>query len=169
MSVFIAVFLCCLFLFSAISKAFDWRRFGESVAELGLARINVKLAVIVVPAAEAAVAALLPWPGTRTAGIVLLLGLLISFAWAAWKAKGQNIECHCFGKAVSENFGALTFVRIGVCGALSIGLLAYPSQRDLFSLGAAEVLYMVLTSCGILAAYVLLSAIAGHKKTGMTL
>lgn len=169
MSSLLTVFACCLFAFSAATKAMDWRGLLEVASELGVSRRLASLSALSVLIAEMAVAILLVQVSTRTAGITVLFLLLASFGWAAWKAKGQGIECHCFGAALSEEFGRRTVIRIAACCVLGGYLIAYPSQEDLLSLEIETLLSMVLLSFGIIIAYILLSAIAKHRKTGLSL
>lgn len=165
---FVTVFLAFLFAFSSFAKWMDMEGFKETIAELGLSRRLQGAAVRVVPLLELAAAALLLWERTQAAGCLLLLLLSAGFIWSLWRARGQGIECNCFGRAIPEEFGSLTAVRIAVCILLAVYLLVMPLQGGLFSLAAEEILWMFLLSCGILAAYTLFSVIAKYRRMGLT-
>lgn len=166
---FAIVLLCCIFGCSAAAKAADRRAFRTTLGELGLTGATAAAAAVAVPAAEAAGAALLLPAGARPYGAVLLLALLAVFGGAAWRARGRGIDCGCFGSALQEELGAVTYARIAVCAALAVYVLAAAGGRSLPAVGASELACMALASAGLLAAYALLSSIARHRKAGLTL
>ncbi|MDI4648179.1 MauE/DoxX family redox-associated membrane protein [Cohnella hashimotonis] len=165
---FAIVLLCCIFGFSAATKAVDRRAFRTTLAELGLSG-TAAVTAVAVPAAEAAGAALLLPAGTRLYGAVLLLALLVAFSGAAWQARGRHIDCGCFGSALQEDLGTRTYVRVAACAALVVYALLEADGRSLLAVAPPDLVCMALASAGLLAAYVLLSSIARHRKSGLTL
>ncbi|MDG0810196.1 hypothetical protein OMP40_13210 [Cohnella rhizosphaerae] len=121
------------------------------------------------PAAEAAGAALLLPAYTRPYGAILVLTLLVAFGGAVWRARGRHIDCGCFGSALQEELGAGTYGRIAICASLAVYTLLEADGRSLLAVGTPDLACMALISAGLMAAYVLISSIARHRKSGLTL
>ncbi|MFD2334421.1 MauE/DoxX family redox-associated membrane protein [Cohnella sp. GCM10020058] len=166
---FAIVLLCSIFGLSAAAKATDQRAFRATLGELGLTGAIAATAAVAVPALEFAGAALLLPAVTRPFGAFLLLALLAAFGGAAWLARGRHIDCGCFGSVLQEELGAGTYGRIAVCAALAVYALLEADGRSLLALAALDLACLALASAGLLAAYTLLSSIARHRKSGLTL
>jgi thiol-disulfide isomerase/thioredoxin/uncharacterized membrane protein YphA (DoxX/SURF4 family) len=94
------ILLAIVFASAGVAKAFDPSGSGKAVTDFGLPETLLKPAVLLLPIAELATAALLLSTSAALLGAAASLGLLFAFAVgiAANLLKGRRPECHCFGQ-----------------------------------------------------------------------
>jgi len=117
--------LVAVFGLAAVTKLLDRNGLRRALAEFGIPERFTAAGALLVPLAEAAVAAALlvrPWVRLGAAGaLTLLVAFSVVVAWNL--AAGRRTECNCFGRLLSSRIGAATLVRNGMLAALSALLL----------------------------------------------
>ncbi|WP_410770607.1 MauE/DoxX family redox-associated membrane protein [Fontibacillus sp. BL9] len=153
--VFIQVFVSVLFAVSSAAKLSKMSSFRDTLRQLRITPLWTKNAVVAIPLLELAVCVLLLFPITSRYGAILALLLLVSFAWASWRAKGRMVTYQWFGGLLSERFGMGLHTRHLILFLLNIYLLVAPFSSKLASASFIEVTALVFSSLGIVAVYAL--------------
>jgi len=121
------------FLIAAVGKIWEPRQFAMDITNYQMVPERyANLIAIFLPWWEVAGAIALVWPRARSAGFILIAGMLIMFITAVSYAalyKGLHINCGCLGKVGASSAGWKT---IGIDSALLAGAvlsLVWNSQR----------------------------------------
>src|SRR5690606_37782247 len=113
----LAVFLCTMFVVSAVPKIINLPAFKELTVAYGVLPDPIAAAFgILLPFTERFGAALLLHGGTANYGVLILLGLLLSFAYAVstiLRTK-KTIVCGCYGKFFDAKADRFTLIKIGI-------------------------------------------------------
>ncbi|MGI6125634.1 MAG: MauE/DoxX family redox-associated membrane protein [Planifilum sp.] len=113
----LAVFLCTMFVVSAVPKIINLPAFKELTVAYGVLPDPIAAAFgILLPFTELFGAALLLHGGTAIYGVLILLGLLLSFAYAVstiLRTK-KTIDCGCYGKFFDAKADRFTLIKIGI-------------------------------------------------------
>lgn len=138
----LAVIVAGYFLMAAGGKIWEPRQFAMDITnyQMGSPRYS-NLIAIFLPWWEVGAALALIVPRTRSAGFILIAGMLLMFITAVSYAalyKGLHISCGCFGKVGAASAGWKT---IGIDTALLIAAVlslvwAPPSRRPMSGFNA---------------------------------
>ena len=147
------VCLAIVFAVAAVAKLADRANTRRAVEDFGVPARAAPAVAVVLPVAELAVAVLLLVPGTARWGALGAVVLLLAFTAvvAAALARGNRVDCNCFGQLGARPVGPATLARNGallVVAALVLALgwdTAGPSPVGWVSdLGAAGALALGL-------------------------
>jgi hypothetical protein len=101
---------------------------------------------------EGAVALFVVWRGGATAWF--LAALYSAFALVAWRLRGRNVDCGCFGAASTKSSGIHVMVNVGAAA-----VAAWAAAVDVPGLRAAGVAHLVLVAAGAGAMIALLTVL----------
>src|SRR4051794_35533582 len=96
-AVFLHIFLAIILVIAAVPKLIHPNSFRQTLRALGIPETLTSGIVRILPISEIIVAGLLLMGSYQVAGEAGLLILLTAFLWSAWKARGKQITCNCFG------------------------------------------------------------------------
>lgn len=153
--IFTQVFMSVIFFVFAIAKLTKLSSFMDTLRQLRIKPVWARIVVVIVPLVELVACLLLLLTSTLLYGEVLVLVLLGSYVWAAWRAKGRMVNCNWFGGLISEKFGFAMYVRIVVLLTMCIFLLVAPAQLTVDSASILEIITSIFSSLGIIAIYLL--------------
>lgn len=106
--------LAAMWLFAAGAKLYTFEEFSFNLTNLVRESLATPLAVTVI-AAELLAAVLLIVPRTARLGALLTAVMLIGFAlyglYYVYMAKGEPLECGCFGGIIGSQLGVKTALR----------------------------------------------------------
>jgi methylamine dehydrogenase accessory protein MauD len=158
--------LAAVFAVAAAGKLADLAGSRDAVAGFGVPQPVANVVGTLLPFAELAVAALLPFAATGRAGAFGALFLLLVFSGGIGLsiARGDAPDCHCFGQIHSEPAGPRTLVRNLLLVAIAAfaafagpdpGLGLFEAIGDLSAAGAVAlaggVLLILLATAGVIA------------------
>lgn len=122
----LTIYLCLIFLFSAISKLIRIRSFVELArAYEVLPSPWDRIFACLLPFLEMGSVVLLLFRQTNVWGLLILVGLLSAFAWAVGSVirSGKVITCGCYGKFMDARADGFTLVKIASLFVVCIVLL----------------------------------------------
>ncbi|MEW9032259.1 MAG: MauE/DoxX family redox-associated membrane protein [Planifilum fimeticola] len=146
----LAMFLCTLFVISAVSKIAHLSAFRELTVAYGVLPAPIARGLgILLPFAELSGAALLCHGGTSLYGSLVLLVLLLGFAWAVstvLRAK-KNVSCGCYGKFLDASADRFTLFKIGVLAAAALIVMIRSFSHPVHPSPGSILLGSFLTAC----------------------
>jgi hypothetical protein len=146
----LAMFLCTLFAVSAVPKILNLSAFKELTAAYGILPDPIAgIFGMLLPFAELLGAALLLYGETAIYGALILLGLLLSFAWAVstiLRSK-KTITCGCYGKFFDARADRFTLFKIGILAISALIVLIHTSAHPVRLSVKAAFLGGFLTVC----------------------
>ena len=113
--------LAAVFVTAAVAKLLDRPGTRRSAEQLGVPAALAPAVAFALPLLEAAVAVALVPVATAWAASLVAVALLLAFTGAVANvlARGEEAECHCFGRVSAEPVGPRTLVRNAVLLALA--------------------------------------------------
>ena len=126
--------LAAVFAWAALAKLFRWRNWSDALARYDLPSAVASPARVLVPLAEALVAAAI-LSGATLAGSVLALGLLAVFTAVLLRTgigRGEAVPCGCFG-GKQERPASLALLRnfaLAIPAALAVSDRSRPRLLD---------------------------------------
>lgn len=167
--------LAAVFAVAGWTKLSDPDATREAVRAFGVPRALARPAAVVLPVAELATAVLLVFRGSAVMGAIaaaVLLGLFI-IGISVNMARGNRVDCNCFGQLHSAPIGVATLVRNLALGALAAfiivegtgGTNVWDSLADLSATGWLAVgAAVVVVACVALIARPLLRPIGRRLR-----
>lgn len=138
----LAMFLCTLFIVSAVPKLIHLSAFRELTVAYGVLPAPIaRVLGTFLPFAELLGAALLFHGGTALYGSLILLVLLLGFAWAVTTVlrSQKTVSCGCYGKMLDARADRFTLFKTATLGAAAIIVLirsfshpVHPSPESIF-------------------------------------
>src|SRR4051794_11555179 len=119
------VVLIAVFATAGVGKLMDREGSVRALRDFGLGERLAQVGGTALPIAELAVAVLLLFPPTATAGAIVAILLLLAFIGGISRAliQGTAPDCHCFGQIHSAPAGPSTLARNAVLAGLGIFVL----------------------------------------------
>lgn len=138
--------LAAVFMVAAAAKLKDREGTQEALKAFGVPDALSGTSTYLLPVAEALATVLLILPATYRAGAIWSLVLLVVFTTAIVVnlARGNRVECRCFGEISTAPIGVVTVVRNAALSGLAIVILANAPT----TLGGVETWYDGLTNEG---------------------
>jgi methylamine dehydrogenase accessory protein MauD len=123
--------LAAVFATAAIAKLLAPQRTAASLEDFGVPRAAVPAATYALPLAELAIAALLIPVSTAGWAALCAAALLAGFSTAITRvlARGETVDCNCFGAAAARPVGRSTLVRDVILFAIA-GFVAIAGWSD---------------------------------------
>jgi glycopeptide antibiotics resistance protein len=165
--ILLQVFLATVFVFSGAAKLASRYSFYETLSALGLKDSSSKVVSRLFPFIEMLAAGLLLYEPLRLAGEAVLLLMLAGFiviSIRAIRAKGQQVDCQCFGDLVEEPLGAATLIRSIVLITCIIPLLMHGEETGLYTMAAMDIMATIFCSFGIVMLYALAAAFRNRYR-----
>jgi thiol-disulfide isomerase/thioredoxin/uncharacterized membrane protein YphA (DoxX/SURF4 family) len=118
--------LAIVFAVAAVAKLADGARTRQAVADFGVPARLAPAVSVLLPVAELAVAVLLLIPSTARWGALGAVALLVAFTAvvAANLARGNAVDCNCFGQLQSRPISGATLARNAALLGVAVLLLA---------------------------------------------
>lgn len=117
-----ACLMAILFVYTAVSKVYDWSNTRNALYNQGLPTWITESALYGLPLAEVLIAVALLIPGLRRAGFIGSTGLMLGFtgyvAWI-WLGFTERIPCSCGGILRTLGWGehlAFNLIFLGIAG-----------------------------------------------------
>lgn len=125
------LFLAGVFLVSGVGKLLDLKGSKEAVRNFGVPAALAPAGGVILPIVELVVAGLLLVEATAWYGAIAALVLNILFiAGIGWNmAKGNQIDCHCFGAIHSAKVGWRPIIRDLVFSAIALFIVLFGTDR----------------------------------------
>jgi peroxiredoxin len=139
--------LALVLLVAAAAKLLDRAGSARALREFGVPERLAGAGGLLLPLAEAALAAAMCVTATARAGAAGALLLLVAFAAviAGAMRRGRAPDCHCFGQLYSEPAGKSTLIRNGALAAVAVFVLVGAPGRSLGHLSGEDVALLVLS------------------------
>lgn len=157
---FTQIFICTIFLFSAISKLINFNRFKIIFYSFGFNEVISLIGATIILTAEILVSILIIFKSSFTYAIAILFFLILSFLFATIYSqfKKIDIKCNCFGELTDEKLGKTTYIKILFLTTLFSILITNGHSVGILEIPFEITMYLILSSINLMFIYFLLNS-----------
>ena len=154
------IFICTIFLFSAISKLISFNRFKNVFYYLGFNDVVSLIGATIILTSEFLASIFIIFKSTFTYAITLLIFLVLSFLFATIysQSKKLDIKCNCFGELIDEKLGKTTYIKILFLTILLSILIINGNSVGILEMPFETTIYLIFSCLNIMFLYFLLNS-----------